>query len=159
MPTIPFNTRCAELGCCNTRSKFNSYCLEHGGRDAYDYKRHNSSAKRKEFNGKYATKQWSTQRKVQLSAHPLCAACLSEGIITAAEHVDHVFPWARISEAAFYRNIFQSLCASHHSAKTALEQRGIFRRYGTPSRDYRAEDYNRVIGDAMADTGCGVRVG
>lgn len=90
----------------------------------------------------YQTAQWARLRQAQLSSHPLCASCKAQGIITPAAHVDHVFPWAQIGKGAFYRNVFQSLCQPCHAEKTALEQRGTFRRYGdTSTRDYRLNDY------------------
>ena len=141
MPKVPINSVCAELGCKQPRSRFNGYCIDHGGRDTFDYKKHNQSQSRKDFNHKYATKHWRTLRQVQLSQHPLCAGCLSDGRIVPAQHVDHLFPWSQIGEHAFYRNIFQSLCQPCHSSKTHLEQKGIYRRYGTPTKDFLMSDY------------------
>lgn len=147
MPTIPKFTKCLHLGCKEERSKFNAYCMGHGGRDTFDHKRYNSTEKRKAFNEKYQTSQWRKLRQIQLSKHPLCAACLSEGRIASAEHIDHLFPWSNIGEKAFYHNVFQSLCGSCHSIKTTLEQRGIYRHFGIPNRDYKLSDYAWVMKD------------
>lgn len=147
MPTIPKFTKCLHLGCKEERSKFNAYCMGHGGRDTFDHKRHNNTADRKAFNTKYNTAQWRKLRQIQLSKHPLCASCLSEGKIVQAEHIDHLFPWSSIGEKAFYINVFQSLCASCHSIKTTLEQRGVYRHFGIPTRDYKLSDYARVVKD------------
>lgn len=141
MPSIPKYTKCLHLGCSNNRSKYNNYCIEHGGRDTYNYKRYNTKQERQDFNAMYQTAQWKTLRQIQLSKYPLCAGCLSEGKIVAAVHIDHVFPWSTIDKTAFYRNIFQSLCASCHSSKTNLEQRGIYRQYGKPNKDWTKADY------------------
>ena len=135
MPTIPTNNRCATLGCMNNRSRFNSYCLDHGGQDVQRY-----TGKRLS-NRMYNTQQWHELRQRQLSIQPLCAGCLSDGVITQAVHVDHVFPWTQIDKEAFYYNLFQSLCPSCHSSKTALERSGTFRAYGKPSKDYVIADY------------------
>lgn len=145
MPTIPKFTKCLDLGCKNERSKFNAYCMDHGGRDTFDHRRWNDSAKRKQGIDKYQSKQWRTLRQIQLSKHPLCAGCLNEGRIVPAMHIDHLFPWSQIGEQAFYHNVFQSLCHSHHSIKTALEQRGIYRHYKIPYIDYGLGDYGSVI--------------
>ncbi len=145
MPTVPTSIKCSELGCSNHRSKFNSFCLQHGGSDLFG-KRKGKTKERKEFNEKYQTKHWRSIRAVQLSNHPLCAGCLADGIITSAHHVDHVFPWSQLHESAFYYNLFQSLCHSCHSSKTGLERKGIFRRYGNPHRDYTIDQYERVVG-------------
>lgn len=149
MPTVPTNTKCRELGCNSPKSTLSSYCLQHGGRDTYDHKTHNASPERKAFNGKYQSKRWKALRTIQLSSHPLCAACFSRGVIAPAQHVDHVFPWAQVGEASFYANIFQSLCSGCHTTKTHLEQRGIFRRYmGEGHTDYAIGDYTRILSNA-----------
>jgi 5-methylcytosine-specific restriction protein A len=144
MPTVPTNPKCSVLGCKHPRSKFNSFCIEHGGRDKFDYKRYNKSDKYKQGQDKYQSSQWRTLRQVQLSLEPLCASCLTRGIVTQAEHIDHVFPWQQIGEQAFYHNLFQSLCASCHSSKTSLEAKGIFKHYKA-NKDYTIIDYNRVV--------------
>lgn len=144
MPTLPKNSKCAELGCKQLRSRFNAYCLDHGGRDTFDHRKHNKAQARKDFNDRYQTRQWKAFRQIQLSQHPLCAGCLSEGRIVPALHVDHVFPWSQIGEHAFIHNLFQSLCHSCHTIKTHLEQKGTYRRYGTPTRNYTIHDYALV---------------
>lgn len=143
MPTVPTNQKCSTLGCKNTKSKFSSLCLEHGGRDTFNYKRYNNTEQRKEAADKYNTAQWRTLRQIQLSKHPICAGCKASGIITPAQHVDHVFPWQQLGEQAFIHNIYQSLCPSCHSSKTQLEQQGIFKHYGY--RDYTHADYRVVV--------------
>ena len=144
MPSIPTNTKCAQLGCPNLRSKGNTYCLEHGGRDKYDTKHNNKTPERKEQIALYQTKQWDTLRQIKLSTHPLCQACLINNRVTQAQHIDHLFPWMQLSKDAFYRNVFQSLCAEHHREKTHLEQRGIIRYYNNVVTDFTIADYARV---------------
>lgn len=126
MPTLPKYTKCAHLGCKNEKNKYSSFCLEHGGRDTYQYK---ANEAKQDANAMYNTAQWRSVRQRQLSLQPLCQACLLEGIITSATEVDHVIPWRSIGKQAFYRNIFQCLCHDHHSAKTQMEKRGIYRHY------------------------------
>jgi 5-methylcytosine-specific restriction endonuclease McrA len=70
---------------------------------------------------------------------------LSDNIVTAAHHVDHLFAWQHLSEQAFTHNVFQSLCAPCHSAKTALEQRGVYRLYGAVVTDFDLFDYSRIV--------------
>lgn len=143
MPTLPSNTKCASLGCKNTRSKLNSYCLEHGGKDTYKEKR---TEERIAFNAMYQTRHWKQVRTSQLSKQPLCQSCLTRGIVTPAKHVDHLFPWSWIGEQAFYRNIFQSLCHECHSHKTSLEQDGIFMHYiNNQTTEYKLTDYALVM--------------
>ena len=144
MPTIPTYTKCSILGCKNSKSRFNSFCMEHGGRDTYNHQRYNSDAERKARNEKYQTRQWQKLRQIQLSKQPLCQACLINNIVTPAKHIDHVFPWAQIDPSAFYHNLFQSLCVAHHSEKTALEQKGIYRHYASVIKDFTKGDYQRI---------------
>ena len=139
MPSIPKYTKCASLGCKNTRSKLNTYCAEHGGKEWIDTK------ERKEFNSLYQTPFWKQKRITQLSAYPLCQSCLCVGKITQANHVDHVFAWKTIGREAFHHNLFQSLCLECHSHKTALEQRGIYRCYIGEVKDYALQDYKFII--------------
>lgn len=101
----------------------------------------------------YKGSPWASIRARQLSAQPLCAGCLSEGIVNSANTVDHVFPWRKLGNHAFLHNRFQSLCAAHHSLKTGLEQKGIIRAYG--DRDYGLGDYGFAMSgltDSMEST-------
>lgn len=146
MPSIPKYTKCSVLGCKNQKSRLNSFCMEHGGKERYEYDRVKADPKYLDKQKKYKSPQWQRLRQAQLSTHPLCASCLSKGIITQAEHIDHVFPWNHIGDVAFYHNIFQSLCQPCHSDKTYLESKGIFRKYGIPCIDYSVADYTRICG-------------
>ena len=143
MPTLPSNTKCRELGCTNPRSRLSTFCLDHGGRDTYTAPK---TAERDAFNSMYQTNQWRKLRQSQLSKQPLCQACLRKGRVIQAQHIDHVFPWKSLGKEAFYRNIFQSLCAECHSAKTQLEAKGIIRYYTAHTEiDYQLKDYVRVV--------------
>jgi 5-methylcytosine-specific restriction protein A len=142
MPTVPSNTRCSSLGCNNPKTRFSSSCVEHGGKERIDF---NASAKRKEFNSAYSTKQWKTFRQAQLSREPLCASCLIHGVITTATEVDHVFPWSKLHKASFSYNIFQSLCKSCHIMKTTLEQKDVIKYYKDKEHTYTIQDYAYVM--------------
>jgi 5-methylcytosine-specific restriction protein A len=137
MPTYPKNSKCSHLGCKNPRSKLNSFCSEHGGKESLV----------RDYDAAYNTPAWRQIRQGQLSKHPLCQACLIEGRVTLALHVDHVFPWRQIGEQAFRRNIFNSLCQGHHSHKTALERKGIFECYRDKVEQFTDADYARVVAE------------
>jgi 5-methylcytosine-specific restriction protein A len=65
---------------------------------------------------------WMETRARWLRKHPLCIHCQAQGLVTAAEEVDHVIPlWmgGRDDETNF-----QSLCKACHAAKTAEEAKG-----------------------------------
>ena len=137
MPSLPRYTKCTHLGCKQERSRYNTFCLEHGGKNTLTI-----TKQRAENNAMYQTSLWQSIRQRQLSMHPLCASCLTKDIIKSAHHVDHVFPWASIGAHAFSTNIFQSLCAPCHSDKTYYEQQGIIKHYGYVDRTI--EDYERL---------------
>ena len=133
MPTYPTNTKCSELGCKEPRSKINSFCLKHGGKDNMEARQTDSI---------YQTPAWRTVRQRQLSIQPLCQACLTRGKVEQAQHVDHVFPWKAIGKHAFLNNIFQSLCHADHSHKTKLERQGKYTHYTQEGeKEYTQADY------------------
>ncbi|CAB4171845.1 hypothetical protein UFOVP924_25 [uncultured Caudovirales phage] len=150
MPSIPINTVCQQLGCKDKRSRYNSYCLLHGGRDTLT-----NAPKRRVANAMYNTPAWRIMRMGQLSTQPLCQACLVNGKINPANHVDHVFRWQDIDKGAFYNNILQSLCLEHHSHKTGLENKGIYVHYSPLGiKRYSLRDY-----DAALDTHAKAMIG
>lgn len=142
MPILPVNTKCATYGCAIPRSKLNTYCIEHGGKNTID------TDDRKAFTSMYQTNHWRTLRRVQLSKQPLCESCMCNGRVSTASHVDHVFPWNKIGKQAFYKNMFQSLCIECHSVKTNQEKQGVFTHYVT-GKQYTVNDYQIIM---QADT-------
>jgi 5-methylcytosine-specific restriction endonuclease McrA len=137
MPTYPHNTQCSELGCHELRSRLNSFCLKHGGKD---------NMAMRETDSIYQTPAWKTLRRRQLSIQPLCQACLSRGKIEVAEHVDHLFAWKHVGKHAFLRNIFQSLCHADHSHKTGMEKQGRYIHYTADGeKEYTINDYAYVV--------------
>lgn len=136
MPYLPSNNKCSHLGCKNPRSKLNSLCLEHGGKDW----------SKTESASIYQTPAWRSIRMRQLSIQPLCQACLLDGHVEMGEHVDHVFAWKHFGAKAFLHNVFQTLCQAHHSHKTAVEQQGKYEHYAQEGlKVYTEHDYNTVV--------------
>lgn len=133
MPSIP-KTQCAEYHCKAPSIKGSVFCVDHAPTVA-------TSDERKTFSAHYKTKAWLSIRNRQLSIQPLCQACLLDKQIISANHVDHLFPWSVVGEHAFRRNLFQSLCETHHGVKSGLEKKGIFRHYVEPMKDYTVNDY------------------
>jgi len=64
--------------------------------------------------------RWQRLRLAFLSAHPLCAHCMRDGVLRQATEVDHI---RRISDggARLDQANLQALCKSCHSRKTATE--------------------------------------
>lgn len=140
MPSIP-SSQCDEFQCKAPSVKSSRYCLTHTPNKA-------PTVARQAFNTQYKSAAWQSIRARQLSACPLCAACLIDGRITQASHVDHVFPWAAIGPHAFTRNLFQSLCPQCHGQKSGLEKRGVFRHYTDKAHDFAPGDYPYAITQA-----------
>lgn len=140
MPSIP-RAQCDQYQCKAPSVKGSRYCEAHTQSKA-------PTIERQAFNAKYKTAAWESIRARQLSTNPLCAACLIDGRITQASHVDHVFAWAAIGGQAFTRNLFQSLCPECHGIKSGLEKRGIFRHYTAQAHDYTAQDYSHAMRQA-----------
>lgn len=138
MPTLPRSTKCSQLGCTNIRSKLNTYCVDHGGKNTID------TDDRKAFTSMYQTSQWRTLRQVQLSKQPLCESCIKQGKVVQANHVDHLFAWNKIGKQAFYNNVFQSLCTNCHSHKSAQEKQDIYTHYAT-GKQYSLNDYQLTM--------------
>ena len=137
MPYAPLNAECKEYGCRNPKTHRSAYCIEHGG----------GTTETGKANSKlYGQQAWAKIRARQLSKQPLCARCQSEGKITAAEHVDHVFPHKR-DPTKFRVNLFQSLCAACHTLKGQDERKGIYNHYTAHGvTQYTDDDYIRLSG-------------
>ena len=67
------------------------------------------------------TYRWQQARAAYLRSHPLCIMCQVDGVIAAADVVDHVEPH-RGDMALFWDEAnWQPLCKGHHDAKTQTE--------------------------------------
>lgn len=71
----------------------------------------------------YNSRAWRKARKLFLQKNPLCVDCEKEGLVVAATVVDHIIPINLGGEKLSESN-FQSMCSSHHNAKSARESKG-----------------------------------
>ena len=112
------------------------YCQDHGARRSESY----------EKNAKlYNSAAWRKKRIAMRSKYPICSACMVEGRVTQTEHIDHVIPHRRIPDR-FLSNLFQGLCAPHHTIKTNLEAQGVYRHYTENGvEDYTEGDYSVIL--------------
>ena len=139
MPSIPKALKCEALRCTADKLTGSAYCEAHGSK-------HRISSDRLRSNNEYKLRLWEAIRIRQLSAQPLCQSCLLNQQITPAVAVDHVFNWKAISPEAFRVNLFQSLCVSCHSLKTAQEKKGIYLYFDADQiREYTAQDYSQLM--------------
>jgi 5-methylcytosine-specific restriction protein A len=136
MPSVPTVQICNFFGCKNTKAFGTGYCHKHGAKRSDSY----------EENAKlYNSVAWRKKRTAMRTKYPICSACLLDGRVTQTEHIDHVIPHRRIPDR-FLTNLFQGLCAPHHSTKTNLESQGIFRHYTENGIvDYNENDYNLLM--------------
>ncbi len=68
----------------------------------------------------YNSKRWRALRNFFIQKNPLCAECQKNKIITSAQVVDHIKP-IRLGGSPVDQKNLQSLCSSHHNAKSARE--------------------------------------
>jgi 5-methylcytosine-specific restriction protein A len=71
--------------------------------------------------GVYDNRRWRRVRLQHLKDEPLCRHCKAEGLIVAADVVDHIKPLRAGGEKYDDSNL-QSLCNKHHSIKTARDK-------------------------------------
>ena len=65
---------------------------------------------------------WQRIRRSVLMAEPLCRACKGQGIVKAADEIDHVQPLHK--GGGNDRGNLQPLCADCHAAKTYTDAHG-----------------------------------
>jgi len=74
----------------------------------------------------YSGKAWQRMRANQLHLNPLCAYCLSLGIVNQATIGDHIKPHRGDFKLFFDASNLQSLCKKcHDSSKAREENRGL----------------------------------
>lgn len=64
---------------------------------------------------------WKRLRLSKLAADPLCWWCLAEGILTAADTVDHIEPITKRPDLRLVWSNLRSGCKACHDAHTARE--------------------------------------
>lgn len=75
--------------------------LRHEGKERYD---------RRPSGAPYNTYRWHKLAKAFIQDHPLCEECERNGVIKAAECVDHIDPWPICKDYFFDRRNLQALC-------------------------------------------------
>ena len=108
MPKHP-KRPCRYPGCLNL-CKSGTYCPEHS---AESPDRLRGSATERGYDAK-----WRRARKRFLRSHPLCANCLSQGVLTPATVVDHIVPHRGDHRLFWDEQNWQPLCKACHDRKT-----------------------------------------
>ena len=68
-----------------------------------------------------STRKYQKARAAFLHDHPLCAECERNGIIRAADELDHIVPVRDNPDGFWDSENWQGLCRACHEAKTARE--------------------------------------
>ena len=108
MPKRP-KRPCRYPGCPNL-CESGTYCPEHS---AESPDRLRGSATERGYDAK-----WRRARKRFLQRHPLCANCLSQGVLTPATVVDHIVPHRGDHRLFWDEQNWQPLCKVCHDRKT-----------------------------------------
>ena len=108
MPKHP-KRPCRYPGCPNL-CESGTYCPEHS---AESPDRLRGSATERGYDAK-----WRRARKLFLQRHPLCANCLSQGVLTPATVVDHIVPHRGDHRLFWDEQNWQPLCKACHDRKT-----------------------------------------
>ena len=108
MPRRP-KRPCRYPGCPNL-CESGTYCPEHS---AESPDRLRGSATERGYDAK-----WRRARKRFLQRHPLCANCLSQGVLTPATVVDHIVPHRGDHRLFWDEQNWQPLCKACHDRKT-----------------------------------------
>lgn len=112
MPVKP-QRPCSYPGCpCLTNGR---YCNKHQKEIESKYNKTSRPFK------KLYNSRWYKLRKQFLLRYPLCEECKRDGVVIAAEVVDHVIPHKGNEQLFWDESNWQSLCKHHHDIKTAKE--------------------------------------
>ena len=68
-------------------------------------------------------RRWQKRRALFLQVNPLCAQCQKEGVVKAADAVDHIIPHKGDMRLFWKESNWQSLCYQCHNSKTGKERR------------------------------------
>lgn len=106
---------CCASGCRALVDK--GYCADHqhlAPKQLIERQRGNSSQRGYGY-------KWQVARKRHLVEHPLCVECESNGIVKAADVVDHIIPHKGDQQLFWDESNWQSLCSTCHNRKTATQ--------------------------------------
>ena len=109
---------CRKQGCNQLVDE--GYCVKHKPEEYQRYDRYRGTAAERGYNSK-----WRKARLRYLAEYPLCVECHESGLIVPATNVDHIVPHRGDMELFWDIENWQSLCATHHSQKTAKEDGGF----------------------------------
>lgn len=78
----------------------------------------------------YLSKDWKNLRELKINENPICELCLSVGIITPANVVDHIIPIEVIEDLKLEYTNLQSLCENFDGVNNCHRQKtGLTKKY------------------------------
>jgi len=116
MPMLP-GKGCSYPGCGEIVAAGVTYCVDHDRTVERDRSMSHESRKWH----KLYDRKWREAAALYLSRHPLCSACGSVRIVTAAQVVDHIIPHKGDRSLFWDRSNWQGLCKRCHDVKTQGE--------------------------------------
>lgn len=136
---------CTFLGCAalvqgGSRCPAHPYAPRVYDQQARDYDRERGSARERGYGH-----VWKRVRDAHLRRQPLCQYCLLEGVVKAAEMVDHIVE-IKDGGARFKTSNLQSLCNSCHRRKTEATRREREASEGASARAPRMSQERRASG-------------
>jgi 5-methylcytosine-specific restriction protein A len=93
---------------------YGRYCEKHQKEMEKDY-----TGSSRAYKHLYKTSRWRILRKQFLRKYPLCVECKRQGVVTAAEVVDHIKPHEGDERLFWDDSNWQALCKCCHDKKTA----------------------------------------
>ncbi len=72
---------------------------------------------REKSDAPYNTSRWHKLARAFLDSHPLCEECKRNGIVKAAQCVDHIDPWPICESYFFDKRNLQALCFNCNNLK------------------------------------------
>ena len=73
----------------------------------------------------YHSRKWTTLARAFLQDHPLCEECKKNGILKAAQCVDHITPYPICKDSFFDRRNLQALCFDCNNIKGQRDKKRI----------------------------------
>lgn len=109
---------CKQPGCTALVGGRERYCAEHQPTATRERNQQIDNARPSAARRGYDSR-WRRVRRMKLAMNPICEECKVNGIITAANEVDHITPLAH--GGTHHLDNLRSLCKSCHSRKTMTE--------------------------------------
>lgn len=111
-------TVCRHPGCFQTATQ-TGRCGKHQG----DVATFGHNAQRTQWHFLYQLRDWKRLRESHLRQHPFCIQCAPQ--LVRGSQVDHKLPHNGDLSLFFDASNLQTLCHSHHSAKTMHESNRV----------------------------------